>query len=184
MWDAATSLKFLEDAVEEIESYLLSEDVIRAQSGRQSLSIGLISFDRRWLAKTLEGDQKDRLREAEGKLDEVAGKWRVAWERKVIAELQSRLNLWRGYLSDLEGRPGLGSSYPQEVRNRAIAVDLKEAAGYQPEMKSLAASWEAIDARFRLNFEPGSFIWESNLEPAFPPEEFWFLYGRPRSRSQ
>jgi hypothetical protein len=93
------------------------------------------------------------------------------------------LNLWRGYLTDLEGRPGLGSSYPQEVRNRAIAVDLVDAAGNQNEIKTLAASLDAIDSRLRDRFQPGKFVWEQAPESAFPAETFWFLYGRPKSRS-
>lgn len=183
MWDAASSLESLEDAAEQIESYLLSKDIIRARSGRQSLSIGLVSLNLRWLASTLEGEDRARLRAVETKLAAVSDKWSVAWERKASAELRSRLNLWRGYLSDLEGRPGLGSSYPQEVRNRAIAVDLLDAAGNQPEIKTLSASLDAVDSRLREYFQPGVFVWEQVPESAFPPEPFWFLYGRPRSRS-
>jgi hypothetical protein len=160
MWDAELSLKSLEDAVEEIESFLLSKDVIRAQSGRSSLSIGLISLNLRWLKPALEIDDQTRLQSVEAELAAVRDKWRVAWERKAAAELRARLNLWRGYLSDLEGRPGLGSSYPQEVRNRAMAIDLLDAAGHQPEIKTLSASLDAIDIRLRDTFQPGNFVWE------------------------
>ncbi|MEE9508131.1 MAG: hypothetical protein V3V44_02480 [Anaerolineales bacterium] len=183
MWDANASLSSLEDAVEEIESFLLSKDVIRAQSGRISLSVGLISLNLRWLAPAVEGEDQTRLRSVESELAVVRDKWRVAWERKAAAELRSRLNLWRGYLSDLEGRPGLGSSYSQEVRNRAISVDLLDAAGNQPEIKTLSASLDAIDSRFRDSFRTGKFVWERVPESAFPAEPFWFLYGRPQSRS-
>lgn len=183
MWNAKSSLNSLEDAIEEIESFLLSEEVIRARSGRPSLSLGLVSLDLRWLGPTLVGEDQTRLKSVESKLAEVNDKWRVAWERKATTELRSRLNLWRGYLSDLKGRPGLGSSYPQEVRNRAMAVDLLDAAGYQPEVKTLAASLEAIDSRLRENFQPGPFVWEKVPESAFPAEQFWFLYGRPQSRN-
>jgi hypothetical protein len=183
MWDAEAALKFLEDAVEEIETYLLSTDVIWARSGRLSLSVGLIALNQRWLGTTLEAEDQARLHAAEAELAIVGNKWRVAWERKATAELRSRLNLWRGYLSDLEGRPGLGSSYPQEVRNRAIAVDLLDAAGNQPEIKTLAASLDAIDSRLRESFHPGKFVWEKAPESAFPEEPFWFLYGRPQSRN-
>jgi hypothetical protein len=183
MWDADASLSSLEEAVEEIESFLLSEDVIRAQSGRSSLSVGLISLNLRWLRPAVENEDQARLRSVEAELAAVRDKWRVAWERKAAAELRSRLNLWRGYLSDLEGRPGLGSAYPQEVRNRAMAVDLLEAAGNQPEIKTLSASLDAIDNRFREIFQPGNFVWEKVRESAFPSEQFWFLYGRPQSRN-
>ena len=183
MWEVEVSLKSLEDAAEEIETYLLSKDVIRAQSGRPSLSIGLIALDLRWLGPTIEDQDRARLESVESNLATVRDKWRVAWERKATAELRSRLNLWRGYLADLEGRPGLGSSYSQEVRNRAIAVDLVDAAGNQNEIKTLVASLDAIDSRLRDRFQPGKFVWEQAPESAFPAETFWFLYGRPKSRS-
>ena len=183
MWDAEASLKSLEEAVEEIESYLLSNDIIWARSGRPSLSIGLISLNLRWLGPILESDDQARLQSVKSKLAAVRDRWRVAWERKAVVELRSRLNLWRGYLGDLERRPGLGSSYPQEVRNRAISVDLLKAAGNQPEIKTLAASLDAVDRRLRENFQPGSFAWEQVPESAFPAEPYWFLYGRPRSRN-
>lgn len=183
MWDAESSLKSLEDAIQEIESYLLSQDVIWVRSGRPSLSIGLVSLNLRWLAPTVGGDDLARLEASEVMLANVRDSWRVAWERKATAELGSRLNLWRGYLGDLERRPGLASSYPQEVRNRAIAVDLVDAAGNQPELKTLSASLDAIDERFKENFLPGTFVWEKVPESAFPAELFWFLYGRPQSRN-
>ena len=183
MWDVEASLKSLEDATEEIETYLLSKDVIRSQSGGPSLSVGLIVLNFRWLEQTVEDQDQARLQSVESKLSTVRDKWRVAWERKAAAELRSRLNLWRGYLADLEGRPGLGSSYPQEVRNRTIAVDLVDAAGNQNEIKTLVASLEAIDSRLRDRFQPGKFVWEQAPESAFPAETFWFLYGRPKSRS-
>ena len=183
MWDAEANLRSLEEAVEEIESYLLSKDVIRALSGSPSLSVGLISLNLRWLGSTLQAEDQARLQTVETELAAVRNRWRVAWERKATAELRLRLNLWRNYLSDLEGRPGLGSSYPQEVRNRAIAVDLLDAAGNQPEIKPLAASLDAIDNRFRVGFQPGTFVWEQVPESAFPAETFWFLYGRPQTRN-
>lgn len=183
MWEVEVSLKSLEDAAEEIETYLLSKDVIRAQSGRPSLSIGLIALDLRWLGPTIEDQDRARLESVESNLATVRDKWRVAWERKATAELRSRLNLWRGYLADLEGRPGLGSSYPQEVRNRAIAVDLVDAAGNQNEIKTLVASLDVVDSRLRDRFQPGKFVWEQAPQSAFPAETFWFLYGRPKSRS-
>lgn len=182
MWDTEASLRSLEDAVQEIESFLLSKDVIRARSGRSSLSVGLISLNLRWLRPVVETEDQNRLQSVAAELAAVRDKWRVAWERKAAAELRSRLNLWREYLSDLEGRPGLGSSYPQEVRNRAIAVDLLDAAGHQPEIKTLSASLDAVDTRLRDSFQPGKFVWPQAPESAFPAEPFWFLYGRPQSR--
>ncbi len=183
MWDAASSLKFLEDTVDDIESYLLSNDVIWARSGRPSLSLGLVSLDLRWLSPSPKADHRARLNAVEARLTAVRDKWRVAWERKATAELRSRLNLWRGYLGDLQQRSGLASSYSQEVRNRAMAVDLVEAAGNQPELEALSASLDAIDLQFKDEFAPGTFIWERVPESAFPAEPFWFLYGRPRSRN-
>ena len=183
MWDAESSLTFLEEAAEEMESFLLAADAIRARSGRRSLSIGLVSLEFRWLEPALATPHKTRFDAARDELFAIRERWKVAWERKATAELRVRMNLWRGYLGDLEGRPGLSTSYPQEVRNRAMAVDLLASAGNQPEIKTLAASLEALDGRFRDKFQPGSFVWELVQESAFPEEAFWFLYGRPRGRN-
>jgi hypothetical protein len=63
-----------------------------------------------------------------------------------------------------------------------MAIDLLDAAGHQPEIKTLSASLDAIDIRLRDTFQPGNFVWEQVPESAFPAEPFWFLYGRPQSR--
>ena len=180
--DLQSNLGSIEAAGEEIESYLLSNETFRSPSGRETLSLGSIGLKRRALdaqRDQLEPKDGSRLEAAEAKLDATHERWRVAWERKAANELRARLNLWRSYLGELENRPGLGSSYPQEVHSRAMATDLLLEAGNQPEVSGLSASLDAIDDRLRSYFQSGSFVWDGDLESAFPQEEYWFLYGRP-----
>lgn len=186
MRDVETSLQSLEEAAEDMESYLLSKETFRARTGRESLSLGMVAIARRQLAarqQQLAPTESARLEDAESNLDAIHERWKVAWERKATGELRSRINLWREYLVDLEGRPSMGNSYPHEVRNRAMAVDLLDDAGNQPEVKGLEASLDAIDSRLREILRPGEFVWEEELEPVYPREEYWFLYGKPGSRS-
>ncbi|MFQ5932713.1 MAG: hypothetical protein ACE5MM_09915 [Nitrospiraceae bacterium] len=186
MPDVESSLQSLEEAVEEMESYLLSKETFRARTGRESLSLGMIALARKQLAarqEELAPTESDRFENVQANLDTIHEKWRVAWERKATGELRSRLNLWREYLADLEGRPSMGNSYPQEVRNRAMAVELLDAAGNQPEVKGLEASLDAIDGRLREILRPGEFVWDEELRPVYPREQYWFLYGKPSSRS-
>ena len=36
------------------------------------------------------------------------------------------------------------------------------------------------DHRLRARFVPGEFVWEPELQQAFPQTEFWYLYGQVR----
>ena len=44
---------------------------------------------------------------------------------------------------------------------------------------ALQGAMTALDNKNRRYFEGGKFIWDSRLEPAYPPAKFWFLYGKP-----
>jgi hypothetical protein len=116
-----------------------------------------------------------------GQLDGIRSQWRTAWQRKAAAELKVRVNQWKAYLQDLADAVRESDSYSQEVRNRAMAAYLLEEAADQPETAEIRRSLELLDARLRVRFEPGPFVWERSLEVAYPAKEFWFLYGRPKA---
>jgi hypothetical protein len=39
---------------------------------------------------------------------------------------------------------------------------------------------DQIDAYLRVRWEPGAFVWDEAWQPAYPPEPYWWLYGRPK----
>lgn len=94
-------------------------------------------------------------------------------------ETHSRLDAWKWYLDDCQrARADAGDYYTNEVRSRLKAELLLgelEAKGQGREVRSRAA---ALDEVVRAAWAPGEFIWDARLKPFFPPDRFWWLYGR------
>jgi hypothetical protein len=112
-------------------------------------------------------------------LDAVRSKWRVAWETKAGREVGARLRLWGNYLADYRHNPEWhADAYPHEVRYRVMLQLLSaELPTSSPEGEELSQ----LDSLLRANLIPGDFIWEADLQPGFPREVYWFLYGKLRS---
>jgi hypothetical protein len=185
--DPELQLRVLESALGELESYLLSTEVFWRVSGAAdlpNLTLGGLELSRRGLAagsNELDPDTRRRAHKVIEQVDEFRRQRRVAWERKAAAELKVRLNQWRAYLEDLAELPVESERYLQEVRARTMATYLLEEAAHQPEAAELRMTLEALDARLRASFEAGRFIWEPSLQSAYPVEDYWFLYGRPKA---
>ncbi len=112
----------------------------------------------------------------EMRLEDQRHRWRAAWEKKAQREFRSRLNLWRNYLEDYFEAPSAHApDYPYEVRHRVLLELLRhEIAAPLPESQEL----EQMDDRLRAVFVPGPFLWEADLQHAFPQETWWYLYGK------
>lgn len=169
---------FLEAGIPEMQSYLLSDELYWPITSRgfilPRLTIGgLLLAAARLKAR---GERIDSLM---AQLDIVRSNWRVAWETKAGREFQSRFNLWGNYLTDYRQNPeGFADSYQQEASNRAMMELLKgDLPAELPERESLAS----LDSALRSSLVPGPFIWEPELQSAFPQDEYWFLYGTLRS---
>jgi hypothetical protein len=168
-----TDALYLKAGLEELESYLLSREVYwpLGSSSLPQLTLGNLLLSRlrlkvRGLLSTAE----------EARLEEQHHRWRAAWEKKAQQEFRSRLRLWQNYLEDYSETPSaFASDYPQEVRHRAILELLQaEMAAPLPQ----AALLQQLDDHLRAVFIPGPFLWEADLQPAFPQETWWYLYGR------
>jgi uncharacterized protein YukE len=185
--DPEAQLRVLASAVAELESYLLSPEVFWRMSGPgelPSLTLGGLELARQAvaaMARSLKPPAREQAEQVFGQLDGIRSQWRTAWQRKAAAELKVRVNQWKAYLQDLADAVRESDSYSQEVRNRAMAAYLLEEAADQPETAEIRRSLELLDARLRVRFEPGPFVWERSLEVAYPAKEFWFLYGRPKA---
>ncbi|HLF36984.1 MAG TPA: hypothetical protein VI520_03515 [Anaerolineales bacterium] len=187
MTDPEFQLRVLESAVGELESYLLSPEVFWRVSGAAdlpNLTLGGLELARRALVATigkLDPAARPRAHIVIEQIDEFRRQSRFAWERKAASELKVRLNQWQAYLQDLAEQPGESERYPQEVRARAMATYLLEEAAHQPQADETLKRLEALDARLRVSFASGIFIWDPSLAEAYPAGTHWFLYGRPKT---
>ncbi len=100
--------------------------------------------------------------------------------RKAALELHNRLDLWGAYLGELDEAGGSPETYATQVAYRVMASRLAGLARGEASLASLLTHLTSLDDRLRGQLEAGSFVWDLRLQSVYPPNEFWFLYGRPR----
>jgi len=181
-------LTFLQAGVQQLESYLLADDLFRnlgavPPSGQPypMFTLGeLLLFERvtRVLAKS--PAQETAYQQAKNALDTQRSRWRTAWERKVSREFHSRLRQWGERVEEIRRDTGENAPYYHtEVRLRTFLELLKpDAAEVDP---AYLEHLHSLDLILEALFSPGDFIWHPDLAPAFPKDEFWFLWGKPRA---
>jgi hypothetical protein len=181
-------LGYIQLALGEMESYLLSKDLYWARkalvaSGGKTypqLTIGglLMAFvcER---ARMKGAGFESQIIKLENQLERLKIQWRVAWDVKARWEFRSRLRQWVTYLHEVNLDPGeFGAYFPYQVRWRAIltllGVDIGDVDGQN--LKLLREADDILQTRF----VPGEFIWELALQAGFPPDEYWYLWGKLR----
>ena len=105
----------------------------------------------------------------------VTAEWQTAWRRKCSQEWTRRLADWMSFLDEAL-RPGgvHAQEYHFKVRWRVILELIRADAALGG---ALGGALTAVDQRLATRFQPGDFIWDPELAPAFPAPQFWFLYG-------
>jgi len=174
---------FLQAALPELKTYLLSDELFWPLGGRNRLRLtpgNLLLARQRLAARALSPVDEARLIKWDQEFETLLVKWPVAWEKKVAHEFASRLRQWRNYLEDYRRAPdACAADYPYEVRLRVILELLGEETDLDATDRGLLAG---LDTQLRADFLPGDFLWEADLQPAFPRETYWYLYGRLREK--
>lgn len=177
--------RYLLAIIPELETYLLSRELfwpvsVAPPEGGQvypRLTLGgMLYAERATRAHCFRALTQMELRKIQIEIDYARAKWRTAWQAKAQREWVSRIRQWGNYLEEYRQHPDNQSSfYPVEVRWR-VFVDLLMDEMEEPpgeELKLLAG----LDRLVESVFEPGEFIWEPILNPEFPKQPFWYLYG-------
>ncbi len=176
---------YLQAALDDLKDYILSKDLYRqlplahkpGSAQTPQLTIGNLSLTLAYLSEQPKNStQSAELNSLKVRIDAVRDEWRSNWSRKAAKEFSSRLNLWQQYLGELRSDPrGQAPYYATEVRQRAILELLR------PEiLESIAPHEEQqvamLDGLLRGLTQPGPFVWEGEVQNAFPPANYWFLY--------
>lgn len=164
-------IRFVKEAVPQLQEYLLSNELYWPLSGslpRLTPGALLLALVR------LNVEAPAEARALEAQVISLRSRWQTAWKSKAARELANRTRLWSQYLADFQSSPEQSQeSYRNEVRGRAILQLLLAELPGAPESSTLAE----LDSVLRSRLVSGKFIWESELQPAFPSASFWFLYG-------
>ena len=92
-----------------------------------------------------------------------------------------RLKLMASFFRECADNPrDCVGAYPIEALRRAIVGEILMAmAEYDYERREAAAAAQYADRSLRQLLHACDFIWSPMLEPVYPRETFWWLYGSP-----
>ncbi|MDW8326090.1 MAG: hypothetical protein RMK99_05955 [Anaerolineales bacterium] len=171
--DFANDLATLKAMTEQLEDYLLSDVEFWQLSGSSQfpkLSLGTYLLTRRRLGAA--PDHRAEITALCQRGDAVLAQWQAAAERKAAKELHTRLTLWQNYLDDWQGH------YATEVAQRVMAALLLR---HFPKLSTTpdAKHFSTLDVQLQGRARKAAFVWAPELQPAFPEDDFWFLYRQP-----
>jgi hypothetical protein len=187
---AAYDLRYLQAGLDQLESYLLSNDLYRPiglQAARGEtpyppLTLGWLILARLRAQAAAQANaqtpaERLELERLSAQIDALRSRWRSAWGDKAQAEFRARLNLWRDFLEEYRKDPAANyDRYAYEVNRRVLLELLTQEATQLPEADQQALA--GLDGWLQAVFTPGAFIWEPLLTPSFPQPTFWYLYGK------
>jgi hypothetical protein len=163
---------------DEFDAYLKSDTVFYNVGNNQTaLTIGGLLHLRRALearSPELSPDQQRDYENIDAKVDGLFTRWASNIERKAFKEVSFRLNVWRSALEEL------GEGYNSSVLQRLYLALLLPIVARVPDGDKYRQRLATLDTLLRAKVIPSEFILDPALTSAFPPDEFWFLYRKPR----
>jgi hypothetical protein len=135
------------------------------------------------LRMQLNTQQREQLAELNRQHEETRDEFRAHYEKKMLWEANSRLDSIRQYFSDAATPDGAASNYAPEQLRRTIVQELLVA---MDELRIQSAEIDTkvnqIDSRLNgIATERSGFLWDAQLEPAYPQKDYWWLYRKPRA---
>jgi len=165
--------KFLAAGVQVLSDYLLSKELFYPLGG---------DLPRLTLGNLLLAQRRSTAAGSELYSHEIAAvreKWKIAWGQKASREVHTRLELWRNFISEYRSAAAANADrFSVEVRHRAILQLLSVDAASAAELDQLPG----LDSVLKGSLSPGAFVWETQVSKGFDPIEFWFLYGKLKSK--
>jgi hypothetical protein len=107
----------------------------------------------------------------------------IRFEQKAHRELEARLRQWGEYLYEIDrGTAAKASNYETAVETRVMIdaiVEPLQLAPYKLDGR-IPSQIALLDSQLKRVWQSGDFVWFDDWQPAYPPDDFWWLYGEPR----
>ena len=162
------------------------EDELYLQLGGSmpSLTLGALLMRLRRLRRLhnkLTGAQAELLQRVEAKHESIRSEWQTNYVKKLLREVDSRLNNLSAYFKDCEDDPRLcANAYmPEALRRTIIQEILDELPGSEIQQAGLDTKCQKVDGRLRRYVRPSDFVWDGMLKVVYPEKPYWWLYNRP-----
>ncbi|MCB0032690.1 MAG: hypothetical protein KDE51_01620, partial [Anaerolineales bacterium] len=179
-------LYIFERMTEELEAYLDSNTLIweLSNANMPKLTLGgcLMRHNRLHVLKdSLQPAESMWLYDVAIQFNKILAERVVKTEKRAHEELHARTGEWIRELQRfptymLEG----WQSYADVVDTRVVMDALTrflQMSPYQLDQK-LKAEVEMFDTNLRKRWEHGTFVWPVIWQPAYPADEYWWLYGQ------
>ena len=182
---AAALLPFLYE--ERLTGALYGGAFSRDGRPQPALSLGELLLRRRRLSLLLlsegEDGQRARLADIIDRHEKACSEWAVHYQRKLNAELEWRARRLRASLEEAREEGGALAGFGAEAQRRTLAQELwreQAARGYEDDAREGRRALARIDGELRPLLQPAPFRWDERLRPAYPEQEFWWLYAKAR----
>ena len=188
MLDAKMELNYLYEAVPLLDKYLESKELFWQLPGISrdpgnafgALTIGVtLLMLKRVKARSLSEKLAVERGDYETRIFQSKIHNEKAWMKKVGQDFTNRTRLWEKYLNEYhDDMLATVSSYPTHVSQRVIMQLLwEEQDSSSLLLTPLQFMIQTMDAVLKKFFLPGGFIWDPELQPGFPEDTYWYLYG-------
>lgn len=182
-------LAVLAAQVEELEEYIIKSEIyrtVRVQTPTGAQMVQMSAGDLLSRLIRLEGErdrltagQRSRAKDLALAAQSTIYSLRTRFHDLLKREIKTRLDSLNWFLDDIMGDPKRARiEYPYEIRNRQRIQLMVDALGEEM-TTDLKSQISRVDDRIRLIVKPASFVWDSQLEPIFPRERFWYMYVSP-----
>jgi len=186
--DAAVDLAVAEAMVEELEQYIIKEDLFRTVithtpqgEVRVQMTVGdlltriyRLNAERGQYAAPMRQRVDDVTKEAERIIYSLKGRFHA----RLLREMRSRLDSLRWFLDDATESPTTArANYPYEIRNRQRIEEIVKRLGGEV-TEELRTQMEFVDRRLRSLAVGHEFVWDPALRELFPQYPYWYLYAR------
>ncbi len=179
-------LGYIQACLEEMESYLLSDEVfwpisVTPPMGAPDfprLTLGsLLLAGHRLKAYPQAQAQAAQVQRVIAEIERIRSKWRVMWEKKAMRSYTIRLRMWSEFIDEYRNSPqDNGDRYAYEVRLRVMLEVLKLEGGEQ--LQAEVEMLGGLDQYIKSVMKMGDFVWEAEVQSGFPLGIYWYLYGQ------
>ncbi len=177
-------LKEVKAMVENLVPYIYEDELyakINMDSARLTPGSILLRLRRLELLRDqMNTAQREQLDKSAAQNEAIRTEWAVAYSKKMLREVESRLRDLQTYIQECKEDPKLcANAYNPEALRRTIIAELMSALPPDADSTAVTSTLRSVDGGLRRNVRETSFIWADVLQPAYPHDSFWWLYGRP-----
>lgn len=184
----------LQQMTKSLASYLRRDELygnigggIFTGSGAPNFTIGTILLRLRRITaldEMLDERRRTQLAKAREQHDAIRADNEDRYIARMAREAHSRLDAMSSFFEECREQPQICPRiYNPETYRRTVVQEVLGAlasSGY--ESADLTQKVRATDKRLRGYVQPSDFLWDDQLQPIYPQQEFWWLYNAPQSQ--